>query len=92
VENYLRGGAVESSAGSREAAAIRADSRIAVLSLFGMMNWIYTWYNPRIDADAESLARHMGDIFLHGLNASSSSPRAERRRNSRPSAGTNGNE
>src|SRR5215470_13018259 len=27
-------------------------SRIAVLGLFGMMNWIYTWHNPRIDADA----------------------------------------
>src|SRR5437899_8631811 len=22
------------------------DSRIAVLSMFGMMNWIYTWYSP----------------------------------------------
>jgi AcrR family transcriptional regulator len=41
-------------------------SRIAVLSLFGMMNWIYTWQNPRVDADAGELARQMGDIFLHG--------------------------
>jgi TetR/AcrR family transcriptional regulator, cholesterol catabolism regulator len=41
--------------------------RIAVLSLFGMMNWIYTWHNPRIDADAEHLAREMGDIFLRGV-------------------------
>src|ERR1700730_18466116 len=31
-------------------------SRTAVLSLFGMMNWIYTWYNPRVDADAKELA------------------------------------
>ncbi len=43
------------------------NSRIAVLSLFGMMNWIYTWHNPRIDADAEDLARHMADIFLSGI-------------------------
>jgi AcrR family transcriptional regulator len=42
-------------------------SRIAVLSLFGMMNWIYTWYNPRADADAGGLARQMGDIFLRGV-------------------------
>ena len=28
-------------------------SRIAVLSLFGMMNWIYTWHNPRVDAAPE---------------------------------------
>jgi AcrR family transcriptional regulator len=42
--------------------------RMAVLSLFGMMNWIYTWYNPRIDADAEGLSRGMGDIFLQGIS------------------------
>jgi len=44
-------------------------SRMAVLSLFGMMNWIYTWYNPRVDADAEDLARGMGDIFLQGISS-----------------------
>jgi len=40
-----------------------------VLSLFGMMNWIYTWYNPRVDANAEELSRGMGDIFLRGIGA-----------------------
>jgi AcrR family transcriptional regulator len=44
-------------------------SRMAVLSLFGMMNWIYTWYNPRVDATAEELSRGMGDIFLRGISA-----------------------
>jgi len=44
-------------------------TRVAVLSLFGMMNWIYTWYNPRVDADAAELARDMGDIFLRGIGA-----------------------
>jgi len=43
-------------------------SRTAALSLFGMMNWIYTWYKARLDGDAEELAREMGDIFLHGLS------------------------
>jgi AcrR family transcriptional regulator len=42
-------------------------TRIAVLSLFGMMNWIYTWHNPRVDADAAPLAREMSDMFLRGL-------------------------
>ncbi len=42
-------------------------TRIAVLSLFGMMNWIYTWHNPRVDADAATIAREMGDIFLRGV-------------------------
>jgi len=44
-------------------------SRMAVLSLFGMMNWIYTWHNSRIDADAGELAREMGDIFLRGISS-----------------------
>ena len=26
------------------------NSRTAVMSLFGMINWIYTWYNPRMMA------------------------------------------
>jgi AcrR family transcriptional regulator len=47
-------------------------SRTAVLSLFGMMNWIYTWYNPRVDGNAAELAREMGDIFLRGIGAGAS--------------------
>jgi len=42
-------------------------SRTAALSLFGMMNWIYTWYKPRVDGGAAQLAQQMADIFLHGL-------------------------
>jgi len=53
----------------KRARGLEFSSRIAVLSLFGMMNWIYTWYNPRVDADAEELARQMGDIFLQGIGA-----------------------
>ena len=46
---------------------LQFSTRIAVLSLFGMMNWIYTWHNSRVDADAEDIAREMGDIFLRGV-------------------------
>jgi TetR/AcrR family transcriptional regulator, cholesterol catabolism regulator len=46
---------------------LQFSTRVAVLSLFGMMNWIYTWHNPRVDADAESIAGEMGDIFLRGV-------------------------
>src|SRR5580658_2659323 len=49
---------------------LQFSTRIAVLSLFGMMNWIYTWHNSRIDADAAALAKDMGDIFLRGLMTS----------------------
>ena len=48
---------------------LQFSTRIAVLSLFGMMNWIYTWHNPRVDADAEAMAGEMGDIFLKGVMA-----------------------
>jgi AcrR family transcriptional regulator len=48
---------------------LQFSTRIAVLSLFGMMNWIYTWHNPRVDADAGQLASEMSDIFLRGVMA-----------------------
>jgi len=54
----------------KRAHALQLDSRIAVLSLFGMMNWIYTWHHPRTDADAAQLAQQMGDIFLGGMQNS----------------------
>jgi AcrR family transcriptional regulator len=45
------------------------NSRLATLSLFGMMNWIHTWYNPRLDGDARNVAREIGDVFLRGIYA-----------------------
>jgi AcrR family transcriptional regulator len=51
----------------RKEKGLQFDSRTAVLSLFGMMNWIYTWYNPRQDGRAERLAREMGNIFFRGI-------------------------
>jgi AcrR family transcriptional regulator len=51
----------------RKAKGLQFSPRLAVLSLFGMINWIYTWHNPRVDPDASELARGMGDIFLGGV-------------------------
>jgi hypothetical protein len=59
----------------KRAAGLQFETRLAVLSLFGMINWIYTWHNPRVDADAEALARGMGNIFLCGLMNSEEKPR-----------------
>jgi TetR/AcrR family transcriptional regulator, cholesterol catabolism regulator len=53
--------------GFKQAGELEFSSRMAVLSLFGMMNWIYTWYNPRVDAGADELARQMAEIFLRGV-------------------------
>src|SRR5437773_6896816 len=55
-------------------------TRTAVLSLFGIMNWIYTWYKPRVDGNAAKLAGEMGDIFLAGIRYG---------KNARKSAGVN---
>ncbi|MGB9199289.1 MAG: TetR/AcrR family transcriptional regulator [Terriglobales bacterium] len=41
--------------------------RTAVMSLFGMINWIYTWYNPRHDGTAKDLAQQMSEIILSGV-------------------------
>ncbi len=46
---------------------LQCSTRIAVLSLFGMMNWSYTWHKPRVDADAASIAGEMSDLFLRGV-------------------------
>ncbi len=48
------------------------NTRTAVMSLFGMINWIYTWYNPRVDGNAVALAERMGNIFLTGITSGSS--------------------
>jgi AcrR family transcriptional regulator len=57
----------------KAAKKLEFNSRVAVLSLFGMMNWIYTWYNARVDGNAEILAREIGDVFMQGIYASSRS-------------------
>jgi AcrR family transcriptional regulator len=44
-------------------------TRTAVMGLFGMMNWLYTWYNPRVDPDADTLAEELSDLFLQGVRA-----------------------
>jgi AcrR family transcriptional regulator len=64
----------------RRAKGLQFSGRLAVLGLFGMINWIYTWHNPRVDADAKALAQEMGDLFLRGvLNPVSQSPGLARR-------------
>jgi len=71
----------------KQAKRLSFSSRMAVVSLFGMMNWLYTWYNPRVDADATQLAREMGDIFLRGICASSRGNSARGRRTMKKSNG-----
>jgi TetR/AcrR family transcriptional regulator, cholesterol catabolism regulator len=41
--------------------------RVAVLSLFGMMNWVYKWHNPEVDPGSDELTDAIVQIFLHGV-------------------------
>ena len=52
---------------SRSAGTRTANSRVAVLTLFGMMNWVYTWHKPKVDPGAGALADTIGGIFLQGV-------------------------
>jgi AcrR family transcriptional regulator len=43
------------------------NSRAAVMSLFGMINWLHTWYNPRVDGTPHTLAVEISNVFLRGI-------------------------
>ena len=43
------------------------NSRAVVMRLFGMINWLHTWYNPRVDGKPRALAQQIGDVFLRGI-------------------------
>ncbi len=43
------------------------DRRVAAFALFGMMNWIYTWYDPEGSVAPDRLADQMAELFLHGI-------------------------
>jgi len=47
--------------------SLKFNSRIAIMGLFGSINWLHTWYNPRVDGEATALARQVGDVFLRGI-------------------------
>ena len=48
--------------------ASASERRIAAFSLFGMMNWIYNWYNPERDLPVTELALSMSRLFLQGYD------------------------
>ncbi len=45
----------------------KLNARVAALALFGMMNWIYTWYNPSRDPALRALIAQMLRIFFFGV-------------------------
>lgn len=53
----------------KSARQLEFNTRTVVMALFGSINWLHTWYNPRVDGDAETVAREISDVFLKGICA-----------------------
>jgi len=43
------------------------DLTVATYALFGMMNWIYNWYDPQGKLKVHDLAQHLTQLFLGGF-------------------------
>jgi len=50
------------------------DHHVATMSLFGMLNWLYRWYDPREDRSPAGLARQITALFLGGIQGVSTAP------------------
>ena len=48
------------------------DLRVSTFALFGMTNWIYTWYQPQRDLPLPQLIEQMLRIYFFGLLRSGS--------------------
>ncbi len=53
--------------GDAQGEGAKADKRVATYALFGMMNWIYTWYDPKGEIEPDQLAEQFSEVFLHGI-------------------------
>lgn len=51
--------------------SVRVDATVATYALFGMMNWIYNWYDPRGKLKVEQLVDNITRLFLNGFLSSS---------------------
>ena len=45
------------------------DLTVATYALFGMINWIYNWYDPQGKLKVHDLAQHLTQLFLGGFSA-----------------------
>lgn len=45
------------------------DLTVATYALFGMMNWIYNWYDPQGKLRVNDLAQHLTQLFLGGFSS-----------------------
>src|SRR5437870_9965604 len=55
----------------QEQTSVRIDLTVATYALFGMMNWIYNWYDPQGKLKVSELVDNVTRLFLHGFVAGS---------------------
>ncbi len=55
-----------------ETVSPQVDLTVATYALFGMMNWIYNWYDPKGKLKVSELVENVTRLFLHGFIAGSS--------------------
>ncbi|NOG53712.1 MAG: TetR/AcrR family transcriptional regulator [Planctomycetes bacterium] len=49
------------------ASGSRIDPHVATMSLFGMLNWLYRWYDPSNDRSHSNVAHQITTQFLEGI-------------------------
>jgi AcrR family transcriptional regulator len=55
-----------------ESGSPQVDLTVATYALFGMMNWIYNWYDPKGKLKVSELVENVTRLFLRGFIAGSS--------------------
>jgi len=45
----------------------KIDPDLSALFLFGSLNWIFMWYDPKRNADIDSLSKQLLKIYLEGI-------------------------
>ena len=58
----------------------KRDARLATLQLFGSINWVYMWYNPKKDGGAREMSQSIVHLFLYGLIPAAGEPSQAGRR------------
>jgi len=56
--------------GEEDSSDIEAEARHYTLFIFGMLNWIFMWFDPERDAPLEDLSDRLIHLALNGLNGS----------------------
>ncbi|RJP33539.1 MAG: TetR/AcrR family transcriptional regulator [Phycisphaerales bacterium] len=58
------------------ATAPALDRHVVTMSLFGMLNWLYRWYDPKRGRSPAVVADQIVSLFLHGIGAAAAAPAA----------------